>query len=188
MNIREIVAALRQRGMRLWTEGGRVIVEPDALTEADVATILANKPGIVAYLESEAADSIVPPASEPPAAVTQTPVEAPPAARRPPQPLILRTCPLRVSSAVMNGVFKVPATPNSRSPLISGCIRAKIEAIEPKARALGWPPELLWNNQFLGFTEGPGRRLGAHRRNHRSDVQSHRDTHRTRHPALPARG
>jgi hypothetical protein len=33
--------------------------------------------------------------------------------------------------------------PDSRNPLVKPEVRAKIEAIEAQARALGWPPELL---------------------------------------------
>jgi hypothetical protein len=44
--------------------------------------------------------------------------------------------------------------PNSRSPLISEGVRAKIEAIEAEARSKGWPAELLWNNQFWGSPRG----------------------------------
>ena len=46
------------------------------------------------------------------------------------------------------------APPNSRSPLISDSVRAKIEAIEAEARALGWPAELLWSNVFWGSPRG----------------------------------
>jgi hypothetical protein len=42
--------------------------------------------------------------------------------------------------------------PDSRSPLIPQDIRANIEAIECKARGMGWPPELLWN---AGFWDRP---------------------------------
>jgi len=38
--------------------------------------------------------------------------------------------------------------PDSRHPLISDAVRAKIEAIEAEARAKGWPAELLWNGGF----------------------------------------
>jgi hypothetical protein len=34
---------------------------------------------------------------------------------------------------------------DSRHPLIPREVRGKIERIEAQARALGWPPELLWN-------------------------------------------
>jgi hypothetical protein len=42
--------------------------------------------------------------------------------------------------------------PDSRSPLISREVRAKIEAIEAAARAKDWPAELLWN---AGFWDAP---------------------------------
>jgi hypothetical protein len=45
-------------------------------------------------------------------------------------------------------------TPDSRHPLISDVIRAKIEAIEPEARAKGWPAELLWNAWFWDYPRG----------------------------------
>lgn len=45
-------------------------------------------------------------------------------------------------------------TPDSRVPLIPDAIRAKIEAIEPEAQRLGWPPELLWNSVFWGQPRG----------------------------------
>jgi hypothetical protein len=53
MDVVEIVMDLRRRGMRLWSENGHVIVEPDALTETDVTTILAHKPAILALLRTE---------------------------------------------------------------------------------------------------------------------------------------
>jgi len=45
-------------------------------------------------------------------------------------------------------------TPNSRAPLIPDAIREKIAAIEPTARNLGWPPELLWNASFWDSPRG----------------------------------
>jgi hypothetical protein len=45
-------------------------------------------------------------------------------------------------------------TPNSRAPLIPDAIREKIAAIEPTARNLGWPPELLWNASFWDAPRG----------------------------------
>jgi hypothetical protein len=42
--------------------------------------------------------------------------------------------------------------PDSRRPLIPPEVRAKIEAVEADARAMGWPPELLWN---AGFWDSP---------------------------------
>jgi hypothetical protein len=45
-------------------------------------------------------------------------------------------------------------TPDSRHPLIGPEVRAKIEAIEPDARAKGWPAELLWNNAFWDLPRG----------------------------------
>jgi hypothetical protein len=36
-------------------------------------------------------------------------------------------------------------TRNSRTPPIPEAVRAVIEAIEPEARRLGWPHEMLWN-------------------------------------------
>ena len=45
-------------------------------------------------------------------------------------------------------------TPNSRAPLIPDAIREKIAAIEPTARNLGWPPELLWNANFWDSPRG----------------------------------
>jgi hypothetical protein len=45
-------------------------------------------------------------------------------------------------------------TPNSRAPLIPDAIREKIAAIEPIARNLGWPPELLWNANFWDAPRG----------------------------------
>jgi hypothetical protein len=44
--------------------------------------------------------------------------------------------------------------PDSRTPIILTDLRDKIEAIEPAARVLGWPPELLWNNRFWGLPRG----------------------------------
>ncbi len=51
-------------------------------------------------------------------------------------------------------------TPNSRSPLIPDTIRAKIEAIEPEARRLGWPAELLWGSGFWSQPRGLAAVLG----------------------------
>ena len=45
-------------------------------------------------------------------------------------------------------------TPNSRHPLIPDVVREKIAAIEPTARNLGWPPELLWNANFWDSPRG----------------------------------
>jgi ribosomal protein L37AE/L43A len=45
-------------------------------------------------------------------------------------------------------------TPNSRHPLIPDVVREKIAAIEPTARNLGWPPELLWNANFWNGPRG----------------------------------
>jgi hypothetical protein len=45
-------------------------------------------------------------------------------------------------------------TPNSRAPLIPDAVREKIAAIEPTARNLGWPPELLWNANFWDSPRG----------------------------------
>jgi hypothetical protein len=45
-------------------------------------------------------------------------------------------------------------TPNSRHPLIPDVVREKIAAIEPTARNLGWPPELLWNANFWDAPRG----------------------------------
>jgi hypothetical protein len=42
--------------------------------------------------------------------------------------------------------------PNSRAPLACLEVRLKIETIEPEARRLGWPAELLWN---AGFWDSP---------------------------------
>ena len=44
--------------------------------------------------------------------------------------------------------------PNSRAPLITDDVRAKIAAIEADARAKGWPAELLWNSVFWGSPRG----------------------------------
>jgi hypothetical protein len=44
--------------------------------------------------------------------------------------------------------------PDSRQPLTPPEVRAKIEAIEAEARALGWPPELLWNAGFWDCPRG----------------------------------
>jgi hypothetical protein len=38
--------------------------------------------------------------------------------------------------------------------LVTSEVRAKIEAIEPEARGLGWPAELLWNNGFWDSPRG----------------------------------
>jgi hypothetical protein len=63
---------------------------------------------------------------------------------------------LTVSSAQGVPVFgrEWKGVPDSRNPLISPTIRAKIEAIEAEARRLGWPPELLYNNLFWSFPRG----------------------------------
>jgi hypothetical protein len=45
-------------------------------------------------------------------------------------------------------------TPDSRCPLIEPAIRTKLEAIEPEARAKGWPAELLWNSNFWDHPRG----------------------------------
>ena len=45
-------------------------------------------------------------------------------------------------------------TPNSRHPLIEPEVRAKIEAVEPEARRLGWPAELLWNANYWDLPRG----------------------------------
>jgi hypothetical protein len=45
-------------------------------------------------------------------------------------------------------------TPDSRHPLIPDPVREKIAAIEPTARNLGWPPELLWNANFWDAPRG----------------------------------
>jgi hypothetical protein len=45
-------------------------------------------------------------------------------------------------------------TPNSRAPIIPDAIREKIAAIEPTARNLGWPPELLWSRGFWDSPRG----------------------------------
>jgi hypothetical protein len=45
-------------------------------------------------------------------------------------------------------------TPDSRNPLVKPEIRAKIEAIEAHARALGWPAELLWNASYWDRPRG----------------------------------
>jgi hypothetical protein len=45
-------------------------------------------------------------------------------------------------------------SPDSRHPLIPPEVRAKIEAVEPEARAKGWPAELLWNNAFWDLPRG----------------------------------
>jgi hypothetical protein len=45
-------------------------------------------------------------------------------------------------------------TPNSRGPVVPDSIRAKIEAIEPEARRLGWEPERLWNANFWDGARG----------------------------------
>jgi hypothetical protein len=45
-------------------------------------------------------------------------------------------------------------TPDSRNPLVKPEIRVKIEAIEARARALGWPAELLWNTWFWDRPRG----------------------------------
>jgi hypothetical protein len=45
-------------------------------------------------------------------------------------------------------------TPNSRHPLIPDVVREKIAAIEPAARNLGWPPELLWSSGFWDSPRG----------------------------------
>jgi hypothetical protein len=42
--------------------------------------------------------------------------------------------------------------PDSRHPLVSPRVRAKIESIEGAARAKGWPAELLWN---AGYWDSP---------------------------------
>ena len=44
--------------------------------------------------------------------------------------------------------------PDYLHPLIPEAIRAKIEAIEPEARAKGWPAELLWNNAIWDLPRG----------------------------------
>ena len=45
-------------------------------------------------------------------------------------------------------------TPDSRHPLIEESVRAMIEAVEPQARALRWPAELLWNSNFWDRPRG----------------------------------
>jgi hypothetical protein len=44
--------------------------------------------------------------------------------------------------------------PNSRHPLVPDEVRQKIEAIEPEARAMNWPAELLWNAGFWDCPRG----------------------------------
>ena len=44
--------------------------------------------------------------------------------------------------------------PDARHPLILEAIRAKIEAIEPEARAKGWPAELLWSRVYWDLPRG----------------------------------
>jgi hypothetical protein len=43
---------------------------------------------------------------------------------------------------------------DSRHPLIRAEVRNKIESIEAQARRLGWPAELLWNNNFWDMPRG----------------------------------
>lgn len=43
---------------------------------------------------------------------------------------------------------------NSRYSLVTPEVRELIEAIEPEARAKGWPAELLWNSEFWGAPRG----------------------------------
>jgi len=50
--------------------------------------------------------------------------------------------------------WRQASAPDSRRPLTPPPIRAKIEAIEPEARRLGWPPELLWNASFWDLPRG----------------------------------
>jgi hypothetical protein len=45
-------------------------------------------------------------------------------------------------------------TPDSRQPVICDAVRAKIEAIEAKARAKGWPAELLWSRAYWDLPRG----------------------------------
>ena len=52
-------------------------------------------------------------------------------------------------------------TPNSRGPLIPAIVRAKLEAIEPEARRLGWPVELLYNSNFRDCPSGLAAVLGV---------------------------
>jgi hypothetical protein len=54
MKAPDIVMNLRCRGLQIRTEDGYVMVDPDVLTDAEVATIVANKPAIIAYLLAEA--------------------------------------------------------------------------------------------------------------------------------------
>jgi len=44
--------------------------------------------------------------------------------------------------------------PDSRHPLLSDLVRAKIEAIEAEARAQGWPAELLWSRVYWDLPRG----------------------------------
>src|SRR5262249_20480233 len=53
-----------------------------------------------------------------------------------------------------NDFWSAAVTPDSRHPLIAPAVRAKLEAIEPEARRLGWPAELLWNGTFWDSPRG----------------------------------
>jgi hypothetical protein len=133
MDAPELILTLERRGLRLYPESGHLIVDPaHLLTDADRVAIRANKSELLTLLASTAGGS----------PIVREIANLPPT---PPKPAALG--PIRAA-------WTRSIAPDSRHPLIPPEVRAKIEAIEAKARALGWPAELLWNAGFWDCPRG----------------------------------
>lgn len=125
MTAEALVENLSARGIRLIPNPPKLAAEPASrLTDADRELIRAHKVELLALL------------ADPPDAKENL-------------------------GAIENQEKSAPAVdsprsiaPDSRHPLVEPTVRATVEAIEPEARAKGWPPELLWNANFWDLPRG----------------------------------
>jgi hypothetical protein len=157
MNVERIVEQAERRGVRLVVLDGRLkATPPNALPPDLEGAIREHAPAVKALLATR----------------QSRPGDRPAEAcrwcrgrefwRKAGGPWVCQTCHPPVENPVER--FTLPGvdpatwsrtvTPNSRHPLIPDVVREKIAAIEPAARNLGWPPELLWNANFWDAPRG----------------------------------
>ncbi len=101
--------------------------------------------GLVGFLQDK-----TPTSCEPRRALVEFP-ENPPKSDYEPDHIRAAKC---ADPATDRAAWARDIVPDSRNPLIPPDVRAKIENIEPEARAKGWPAELLWNCGFWDYPRG----------------------------------
>ncbi len=168
MDARQLLIDFHARGIRLIPEGDRLAVEPASLlSDADRAAIRASKVELMRLLEGNIHDAVD--AAAPVemgygpgfhcSRCQNDPTRCGWCADHAGDPGVMACGDCdhggrRMQRSPVSWRRDAAAPPNSRSPLIPQGVRAMIEAIEPEARRLGWPAELLWNSEFWDSPRG----------------------------------